>query len=234
MAKEQGAAKILAEPNLTALSGSKAEMLAGGEFPIPVSQDNDTVTIEYKEYGVGLKFIPTILSNQNINLEMAVDVSEITTSSSLSIDVISDASYQIYPITRRSASSTLELADGQTIGIAGLLSETVKDAARKFPGLGDLPILGQLFNSSAYIKGETELVILVTARLAKAVDRDKVVLPTDLFMEPTDMQYYLLGKSPYVAALSVAPKAGAETEGPVTDFVEYPDGGTEGTFGHSF
>lgn len=230
MAKDTGAAKVLAEPNLTALSGTKAELLAGGEFPIPVPQNDNTVTIEYKEYGVGLTFIPTILSNKNINLDMAVDVSEIASTTSLTYTT--DLAYTIYPLTRRSASSTLELADGQTIGIAGLLSENVKDAASKLPGLGELPILGQLFNSSEYVKGETELVILVTARLAKPIDRNEVVLPTDLFMDPSDMQYYLLGKSPYIAAQSIA-KENIE-EAPVVDFIEYPDGGTEGTFGHSF
>ncbi|MCL9781428.1 type II and III secretion system protein family protein [Vibrio sp. S4M6] len=228
IAKENGSAKILAEPNLTALSGTKAELLAGGEFPIPVPDENG-ITIEYKEYGVGLTFIPTILSDKNINLEMAVDVSEIASTTSLTYTT--DLNYTIYPLTRRSASSTLELADGQTIGIAGLLNESVKDAARKIPGLGEVPILGQLFNSSEYIKGETELVILVTAKLAKTVDRDKVVLPTDLFIEPTDMQFYMLGISPYIAENSQ--KIHGLEDSSVVEFIEYPDGGTEGTFGHS-
>lgn len=229
MAKQTGAAKILAEPNLTALSGTKAELLAGGEFPIPVP-DDDGITIEYKEYGVGLTFIPTILSDKTINLEMAVDVSEIASTTSLTYTT--DLNYTIYPLTRRSASSTLELADGQTIGIAGLLNESVKDAVSKMPGLGDLPILGQLFGSQEYIKGETELVILVTAKLAKPVDRDSISLPTDLFIEPTDMQYYLLGVSPYIASQSTK-KDVVEEESTVIDFIEYPDGGTEGSFGHS-
>ena len=211
------------------MSGTKAELLAGGEFPIPVP-DDDGITIEYKEYGVGLTFIPTILSDKTINLEMAVDVSEIASTTSLTYTT--DLNYTIYPLTRRSASSTLELADGQTIGIAGLLNESVKDAVSKMPGLGDLPILGQLFGSQEYIKGETELVILVTAKLAKPVDRDSISLPTDLFIEPTDMQYYLLGVSPYIASQSTK-KDVVEEESTVIDFIEYPDGGTEGSFGHS-
>lgn len=173
IAKQNGNAKVLAEPNLTALSGAKAEFLAGGEFPIPVP-DRDGITIEYKEYGVGLKFIPTILSDQKINLNLAVDVSEIANTNSLTLNPgNTNSTYVIPPITRRSASSTLELADGQTIGIAGLLSENVRDIVNEMPGFSDIPILGQLFNSQEYVSGETELVILVTPRLAKPIDRKK-------------------------------------------------------------
>ncbi|MGR5541637.1 type II and III secretion system protein family protein, partial [Vibrio campbellii] len=135
-------------------------------------------TIEYKEYGVGLKFIPTILSDKKINLNLAVDVSEIANSSSLTLSPdITNSTYIIPPITRRSASSTLELADGQTIGIAGLLSENVRDVIEEMPGFSDIPILGQMFNSQEYISGETELVILVTPRLAQPVDRNRITLP---------------------------------------------------------
>ncbi|MGY5538534.1 type II and III secretion system protein family protein [Vibrio brasiliensis] len=230
VARQNGTAKVLAEPNLTALSGSKAEFLAGGEFPIPVPDDKG-ITIEYKEYGVGLKFIPTVLSDKKINLNLAVDVSEIANSSSLTLSPGStNSTYVIPPITRRSASSTLELADGQTIGIAGLLSENVRDVASKMPGLGDIPILGQMFNSQEYVSGETELVILVTPRLAQPIDRNKVTLPTDSFVEPNDFKYYLLGRGSYIAPVKKTPKAKPADE---QEYVDRSKGGTEGTFGHS-
>jgi len=230
VARQNGSAKVLAEPNLTALSGSKAEFLAGGEFPIPVP-DEDGITIEYKEYGVGLKFIPTVLSDKKINLNLAVDVSEIANSSSLTLSPGStNSTYIIPPITRRSASSTLELADGQTIGIAGLLSENVRDVANEMPGFSDIPILGQMFNSQEYVSGETELVILVTPRLAQPIDRNKVTLPTDSFVEPNDFEYYLLGRGSYLAPASQASQAKPVAE---PEYVDRSTGGTEGTFGHS-
>jgi len=229
IAKQNGTAKVLAEPNLTALSGSKAEFLAGGEFPIPVP-DKDGITIAYKEYGVGLKFIPTVLSDQKINLNLAVDVSEIANTSSLVLDPnFTNSTYIIPPITRRSASSTLEMADGQTIGIAGLISENVRDVVNEMPGFSDIPILGQMFNSQEYISGETELVILVTPRLAKPVDRNRVTLPTDSFVEPNDFEYYLLGRGAYIAPANTA-KPSDNTE---QEYVDHTKGGTEGTFGHS-
>ena len=229
IAKENGVAKVLAEPNLTALSGAKAEFLAGGEFPIPVP-DDDGITIEYKPYGVGLKFIPTVLSDKKINLNLAVDVSEIASSTTLTFTPTgSNAAYFIPPITRRSASSTLELADGQTIGIAGLLSENVRDSISKMPGLGEIPLLGQLFNSQEYISGETELVILVTPRLAKPIDRERVTLPTDAFVKPNDLEYYLLGRGAYLAKpTDVERKRMNSKETMTTTGV----GGAEGSFGH--
>ncbi len=231
IAKENGVAKVLAEPNLTTLSGSNAEFLAGGEFPIPVPGE-DGVTIEYKEYGVGVEFIPTVLSDKKINLNLAVDVSEIAASTSLSLSASgTNATYYIPPITRRSASSTLELADGQTIGIAGLLSENVRDSASRLPGMGDVPILGQLFGSQEYISGETELVILVTPRLAKPIDRSKVTLPTDAFVDTSDLKYYLLGRTAYIAK----PEDMDDSRGSQRSSHDLEDssrGGSEGSFGH--
>lgn len=230
VAKETGVAKVLAEPNLTALSGSNAEFLAGGEFPIPVPGD-DGITIQYKEYGVGVKFTPTVLSDKQINLNLAVDVSEIAASTSLSLNASgTNATYYIPPITRRSASSTIELADGQTLGIAGLLSENVRDSASKVPGLGEVPVLGQLFGSQEYISGETELVILVTPRLAKPIDRSKIKLPTDAFVEPNDLKYYLLGKGAYIAKPDDVHRA--EQNDYQALETDSSRGGSEGSFGH--
>ncbi|GEA51104.1 pilus assembly protein CpaC [Vibrio inusitatus NBRC 102082] len=230
IAKETGVAKVLAEPNLTTLSGSEAKFLAGGEFPIPIPSD-DGIGIEYKEYGVSVHFTPIVLSDQKINLELAVDVSEVSTSGALTYDPGDvNAAYIVPPLTKRSASSTLELADGQTIGIAGLLNENSRDAASEMPGVGDIPVLGNLFKSKQYISGETELVILVTPRLAKPVDRDKIALPTDAFVEPTDMEFYLIGKSAYLDNERVKPKQQQTTE-PVQ--ASTATGGSEGKFGHS-
>ncbi len=159
-------------------------------------------------------------------------MSEIANTSSLTLSPSgTNSTYVIPPITRRSASSTLELADGQTIGIAGLLSENVRDVVQEMPGFSDIPILGQMFNSQEYISGETELVILVTPRLARPVDASKVTLPTDAYVEPNDVEYYLLGKGAYIAEPSTASAAHQEQD---RSYIEYSEGGSEGSFGHSF
>lgn len=226
IAKTNGTAKVLAEPTLTALSGEKAEFLAGGEYPIPIT-DADGTTIDYKEYGVGLTFIPTILSDKKINLNMAVDVSDLSTSTAIEVSS-GGTTYSIPSLTRRSASSTLELADGQTIGIAGMLSNTASDSISKIPGLGDIPILGQLFKSQDYQSNETELIILVTPHLAKPIDKSKVRLPTDGYVEPTDMKFYLLGQGAYMKPLSKMHSQEMQAD----DSVESSKGGSEGVFGH--
>ncbi len=157
-------------------------------------------------------------------------MSEIAASTSLSLNASgTNATYYIPPITRRSASSTIELADGQTLGIAGLLSENVRDSASKVPGLGDVPVLGQLFGSKEYISGETELVILVTPRLAKPIDRSKIKLPTDAFVEPNDLKYYLLGKGAYLKSPEEDNTAASSEYQPSESTSK---GGSEGSFGH--
>lgn len=230
IAKENGVAKVLAEPNLTTLSGSKAEFLAGGEFPIPVP-DDDGITIEYREFGVGVNFIPTVLSDKKINLNLSVSVSELSSANAVSLSGgVSNATYIIPALTVRSAASTLELADGQTIGIAGLLSENMRESVRKTPGFGDIPVLGQLFTSKEFVSGETELVILVTPRLAKPIDRNRVTLPTDGFVAPSDLEFYLLGKNSRFEKQKQLKKPQSEQyEVPLSTEL----GGSEGTFGHS-
>ena len=202
-AKNNGSAKVLAEPTLTTLSGQQAEFISGGEFPIPVSDDDGGTTIEYKEFGVGLKFIPVALDSGRINLNLNVSVSEIADSNTLLLDTgaggigggIGGVTQIVPSLTKRSAQSTLELGDGQTIAIAGLISENSRDLVNRFPGLGDIPILGYLFRSQEYRSGQTELVILVTPHLAKPVDAKVVLLPTQNFVEPSDLDFYLLGKT---------------------------------------
>lgn len=195
--KDNGSAKILAEPTLTTLSGQQAEFISGGEFPIPVS-DDDGITIEFKEFGVGVKFLPVVLDSERINLNLNVSVSELVAANSLIVeaDSTSGSSSLLVPaLTKRSALSTVELGNGQTIAIAGLISENTRDSVSRFPGLGDIPVLGHLFRSQEFVNGETELVILVTPHLAKPIDARSVRLPTEKFVEPSDLDFYLLGNT---------------------------------------
>ena len=231
IAKTNGLAKILAEPTLTALSGETAEFLSGGEFPIPVPND-ENITIEFKEFGVGLQFVPTVSSPESINLALNIEVSEITNNNAVTVSPNGTASQFFVPaLSKRSAKTTVELGNGQTIGIAGLLNESVSDVVDKLPGLGDLPVIGQLFRSQSFRKGETELVILVTPRLAKPVRRQDLSLPTDSFVEPNDWEFYLLGRmSELKAQKQQSNYTPTSTPSAVT---LSPSAGSEGQFGHS-
>jgi pilus assembly protein CpaC len=195
-AKDNGTAKVLAEPTLTTLTGQQAEFISGGEFPIPVS-DDDGITIEFKEFGVGVKFLPVVLDSGRINLNLNVSVSELVAANSLVVNTGEQVGTALLvpALTKRSAQSTVELGNGQTIAIAGLISESTRDFVSRFPGLGDIPVLGHLFRSQEFVNGETELVILVTPHLAKPIDARSVRLPTEKFVEPSDLDFYLLGKT---------------------------------------
>lgn len=235
VAKQNGVAKVLAEPSLTALSGTRAEFIAGGEFPIPVPNE-DGITIDYKEYGVKLDFVPYILSDKKINLKLNVSVSELSTSGVLTYNPgDTNAAFFIPPLTTRSAGSTLELADGQTMGIAGLLSENARNVDEGLPGVADLPILGRLFKSEEFSSGETELVILVTPRLAKPVDRRNITLPTDGFVSPNDVEFYLLGKGATLDFDKYQLNDNTVTDNNSRSDFQYAtgNGGTDGQFGHS-
>jgi pilus assembly protein CpaC len=197
-AKENGVAKILAEPTLTTLTGQQAEFLSGGEFPIPVPQGGTVggITIEFKPYGVGLKFLPVVLSDGRINLKINVSVSELTGQNAVVLSDESSSLRTFVPALRqRSATTTVELGDGQSMGLAGLLDDTLRQSVSKFPGLGSIPVLGALFRSSDYQKGQTELVIMVTPHLAKPAAPGSIKLPTDSFVEPNDVDFYLLGRT---------------------------------------
>jgi pilus assembly protein CpaC len=195
-AKEKGLAKILAEPTLTTLTGQEAKFLSGGEFPIPVPQGLNGVTIEFKEFGVGLKFLPVVLNSGHINLKINVSVSELSDCSSVVVESVNvSRSFLVPCLQKRDASGTIELGDGQTMGLAGLINDNLREVVTKFPGLGSVPVIGALFRSQQYLKGETELVILVTPRLAKPLPPGGVRLPTDSFVEPSDTEFYLLGRT---------------------------------------
>lgn len=199
--RTNGLAKILAEPNLTVISGQDADFLSGGEFPVPVPQNSgvggaSTITIQFKPYGVMLKFLPVVLDSGRINLRLNIDVSEISTDNAVAIPVgNSNASFIIPSVLKRSANSSLELDDGQSIGLAGLISDKMHENISKFPGLGDIPVLGQLFTSQSFLNDETELMIFITPHLVKPLAPDKIQLPTDKFVAPSDKEYYLMGRT---------------------------------------
>ena len=190
--KENGLTKILAEPTLITLSGRSASFLAGGEYPIPVPQSSGsggtTITIEYKTFGVGLNFTPTVLGNGKISMMVNPEVSDLDFTRAVSLQ-----GYIIPSVNTRRVSTVIELGDGQSFAVAGLLKDDLREVVTKFPVLGDIPVLGALFRSSSYQKSETELVIIVTPHLVKPVDMAKQTLPTDQFIEPDDFEFYLLG-----------------------------------------
>ncbi|MBA3037340.1 MAG: type II and III secretion system protein family protein, partial [Desulfobacterium sp.] len=178
--KEEGLVKVLAEPTLITLSGKEGKFLAGGEFPIPVPQStggSQSITIDYKQFGVGLNFIPTVLSGDKINMHVAPEVSELDFTNAVYI-----SGYLVPGLTTRRVSTDIELADGQSFAIAGLLKSDAREVVSKYPVLGDIPILGALFRSTKFQNNETELVIIVTPHLVKPVDMAKQTLPTDQYI----------------------------------------------------
>ena len=180
-----GLVTVLAEPNLTALLGEPASFLAGGEFPVPVPAGNGLVGIDWKKFGVSLDFVATISGGDRISLHVMPEVSELSTNGAIVIDSISVPS-----LTERHAETTVELASGQSFAIAGLLQNNVTQNINKFPWLGDIPVLGQLFRSEAFQRNETELVIIVTPYLVHPIaTADRASAPTDGFVPPTDGQF---------------------------------------------
>jgi len=192
--KQNGLAKILAEPNMTTLTGRTAEFHSGGEFPIVTSTLQGT-SVTYRDYGVSVKFLPTILGD-TISLDLDVEVSEIddTRAQTISTQDGATGAFAFPFLTSRSIRNTVELSNGQTLGIAGLIQDDVDEVLTRMPGLGDIPILGNLFRSQQFQSGQTELVIFVTPHLAKPISPDKIKLPTDSFVPPNDFEFYLLGR----------------------------------------
>ena len=189
MAERNGLVSTLSQPNLTALSGESAEFLAGGEFPIPLSQGLGTTTIEYKKYGVSLAYTPTVLANGRISIRVRPEVSELSSQGAVTLN-----GFQIPALTIRRAETTIELGSGQSFMIAGLLSNNAQNTIDKAPGAGDLPILGALFKSTEFRKGQTELVIVVTPYLVNPVNDGDIKLPTDGFQAPNALEQWLLGR----------------------------------------
>jgi pilus assembly protein CpaC len=189
LAEREGLSTTLAEPNLAALSGETAEFLAGGEFPIPNSQGLGTVTIEYKNYGVSLAYTPTVLSNGRISIRVRPEVSELTSQGAVTLN-----GFNVPGLTIRRAETTVELGSGQSFMIAGLLSNNAQNTIERAPGLGEIPILGNLFRSTEFRRGETELVIVVTPYLVEPVNDRDIRLPTDGFNAPSAAEQFLLNR----------------------------------------
>ncbi|MBB3763959.1 type II and III secretion system protein family protein [Sphingomicrobium lutaoense] len=191
LAENDGLVTTLAEPNLTALSGETASFLAGGEFPIPISQDLGSISIEYKQYGVGLAFTPYVLADGRISMRVRPEVSELSNEGSIRLN-----GFEVPAFTTRRAETTVELGSGQSFMIAGLLRNSNTNSIEKAPFLGDIPILGALFRSNSYRKSETELVIIVTPYLVQPVS-NRMALPNDGYRNPTDAQRNIEGRTFY-------------------------------------
>ncbi len=198
---------ILAEPNLVAVSGETASFLAGGEFPIPVPQGNQQITIEFREFGVRLNFTPLVKGGDLIRLRIAPEVSELDFSTTVQIE-----GFAVPGLTTRSTETTVELGAGQTIAIAGLLNERVRGLAQRVPGIGDVPVLGALFRSVSYQRALTELVILVTPEIVAPLEAHQAMrLPTDGRGDPNETELYLLGLLDSLDSTPGSEKDGAAT-----------------------
>jgi pilus assembly protein CpaC len=189
MGETDGQVTTLANPNLTALSGETGTFLAGGEIPIPVSQGLGAVSVEYKQYGVSLAYTPTVLADGRISLRVRPEVSQLSSAGAVTI-----GGTTIPALTTRRAETTVELGSGQSFMIGGLLQNDHLNSIDKAPGLGDVPVLGALFRSNEFQRHETELVIIITPYLVKPVNANEIVLPTDGYKAPTDIDRILLGK----------------------------------------
>jgi len=205
--RKNGLVKILAEPNLVCLSGQTADFLAGGEIPVPVPQGLGTVAIEYKPFGVGLTFTPTVLAGNRINLKVQPEVSELDDSRAVEISDVT-----VPAIETRRASTVVELGDGQSFAIAGLIKDNVRENISKIPLLGEIPVLGALFRSQDFQKNRSELVIIVTPHLAKPTNMAEQTLPTDGFKEPDWFEFYLLGMDESRESHAGRPKAASAAE----------------------
>ena len=208
--EQKSLVRTLAEPNLTALSGQEASFLAGGEYPIPVSDGDGGVTVEYKPFGVQLSFIPRVVDGHRINLELNAAVSSIDIGTS-----VTNSGFEVNAFNRRETRTTVEMLDGQSFAVAGLLEDDFNDAVAQVPWLGDIPILGALFRSSSYERNQSELVIIVTPHLVTPTRGEALALPTDRVRIPTEGELFLFGQTARPAG---APRTGAAAEVAKQDF----------------
>ncbi|MGE0747668.1 MAG: type II and III secretion system protein family protein [Rhodospirillales bacterium] len=188
--EREGLVTILAEPNLTAVSGQTAHFLAGGEFPILVPQDESrVVTVTFKQFGVSLMFAPTLVDTNRISLRVKPEVSELSSAGSVTLN-----GFNIPALTTRRAETTVELGSGQSFAIAGLLQSNLNESLNKFPGLSDIPILGALFRSTRFQQRETELVIIVTPYIVRPTSAPMMAAPTDGLVAPSDNDRMVRGQ----------------------------------------
>lgn len=212
--EQKGVVRTLAEPNLVALSGQEATFLAGGEYPVPVARNNGsggtTITVEFKPFGVEMNFIPRVVDRDIINLEMKAAVSAIDPANGFEVN-----GFQIDAFTRRETTTTVEMRDGDSFAIAGLLQDDFLDNNSQLPWIGDVPILGALFRSSNYQRSQTELVIIITAHLVTPTKGEALALPTDRVALPTEKDLFLFGR---VVGNRKPPTTGAAAEVAKQDF----------------
>ena len=200
-----GLVHTLAEPNLTAISGEAAKFLAGGEFPVPVGRDRDgNITIEFKQFGVGLSFTPVVLSKGRISLQISTEVSELTNTGALTLagasflnqqgQVVTTQGLTLPALAVRRAETTVELPSGGSLAIGGLIQQQTKQNLDSLPGVKDLPVIGALFRSRDFQNNESELVVTVTAYLVNPVSPTQIARPDDGYVVPTDPETILLGR----------------------------------------
>ena len=187
--EQKGMVRTLAEPNLTALSGQEAKFLAGGEYPVPVAQEDGVVTIDFKPFGIELNFIPVVVDGDVINLSLEAAVSSIDPGNGTVTD-----GFEIDAFRRREASTTVEMRDGESFAIAGLLQDDFTDLNGQVPWLGDIPILGALFRSAEYERAQSELVIIITPHLVTPTRGEALALPTDRVTLPSEQELFLFGR----------------------------------------
>ena len=219
--EEEGLISVLAEPNLTALSGESASFLAGGEFPILVPDSDGRVTIEFKKFGVSLSFTPTLMGRDRVNLHVRPEVSQLSTTNAVTLN-----NFQIPSLTTRRADTTVELGSGQSFAIAGLIQNNVTHDISKFPGLGDVPVLGGLFKSDRFQREESELVIIVTPYVVRPVSRQRFAAPTDGLESPHDAERIANGgthrQKPAAGQPVTIDRNGDSLIGPVGFLLEQP------------
>ena len=196
--------RTLAEPNLVALSGQEASFLAGGEYPIPVVDEDGGIAVDYKPFGVQLSFIPRVVDNTRINLELTAAVSSIDETAT-----VTNGDFSINAFSRRETSTTVEMMDGQSFAISGLLQDDFGDATSQVPWLGDIPVLGALFRSARYQRDQSELVVIITPHLVSPTSGEALALPTDRIRPPTERELFLFGQTARPAG---APTTGAAAE----------------------
>jgi pilus assembly protein CpaC len=209
VAERAGLATTLAQPNLTTMSGETADFQAGGSFPIPVSDNFGSISVQQQSYGIQLSYTPTVLSDGRIRLQVSPEVSDITSNGAVRIN-----GTEIPALLTRRATTTVELGSGQSFMIAGLISNSANSSVDKYPGLGDVPVLGALFKSNGWRKNQTELVIIVTPYLVKPVSEAEIKLPTDGFNAPSDLERVLLNKQSTSTGMDDRPRPTVAPEAP--------------------
>ena len=207
--ESKGVVRTLAEPNLTALSGQEANFLAGGEYPVPVPQDDGTISIEYRPFGIELNFTPRVVDGDLVNLELEASVSSIDPANGIDLNNL-----RVDAFRTRSTSTTVELRDGESFAVAGLLQDDFRDTVGQIPWLGDIPVLGALFRSADYSRQQSELVVIVTPHLVTPTRGEALALPTDRVTPPSEKDLFLFGRT----TAESAPRRGAAGEVAKQDF----------------